>query len=113
MNDPGASLPLRDVLLSSGPVNARAHLYVSGWVQGVSFRGYARKCARELGLTGWVRNLYDGRVEAVAEGPQAAIERLIEAVRKGPSAARVEDVEVYWEDHQGEFMDFRIAWLDF
>jgi acylphosphatase len=94
-------------------MNARAHFYVSGWVQGVSFRGYARKCARELGLTGWVRNLYDGRVEGVAEGPRAEVERLIEAVRRGPSAARVENVEVRWDEARGEFKDFRIAWLDF
>jgi acylphosphatase len=94
-------------------MNARAHFYVSGWVQGVSFRGYARQRARELGLTGWVRNLYDGRVEGVAEGPRAEVERLIEAVRKGPSAARVEDVEVRWEEARSEFKDFRIAWLDF
>jgi len=94
-------------------MNARAHIHVSGRVQGVSFRGYARKCACEYGLTGWVRNLYDGRVEAVAEGPRAAIEAWIARVRSGPSAARVEDVEVVWEDYRGEYGDFRIAWLDF
>ena len=96
-----------------GCVNARAHLYVSGWVQGVSFRGYARKRAQYLGLTGWVRNLYDGRVESVAEGPKSKVEQFIGMVREGPPAARVEDVEVVWEDYRGEFGDFRIAWLDF
>jgi acylphosphatase len=94
-------------------MNARAHFFVTGWVQGVSFRGYTRKCARGLGLTGWVRNLYDGRVEAVVEGPKDDIDALIGMVRTGPPAARVEDVEVLWEDHRGEFGDFRIAWLDF
>ena len=94
-------------------MNARAHLHVSGWVQGVSFRGYTRKSAQELGLTGWVRNLYDGGVEAVAEGSRSAVEAFIAKVREGPPAARVEDVRVAWEDYRGEFNDFRIAWLDF
>ena len=62
---------------------------------------------------GWVRNLYDGRVEAVAEGPRPAVEAFIARVREGPAAARVEDVGVVWEDYRGEFNDFRIAWLDF
>jgi acylphosphatase len=94
-------------------MNARAHLFVSGWVQGVSFRGYTRRCARELALTGWVRNLYDGRVEAVAEGPRSAVEALIDQVRRGPASARIENVDVIWEEYRGEFPDFRIAWLDF
>jgi acylphosphatase len=94
-------------------VNARAHLHVSGWVQGVSFRGFARKCAQELGLTGWVRNLYDGRVEAVAEGPRPVLEAFIAKLREGPPSARVEEVRVAWEDFRGEFPDFKIAWLDF
>ncbi len=94
-------------------MNARVHLYVSGWVQGVSFRGYARKWAQERGLTGWVRNLYDGRVEAVAEGPKPMIDDFIAKVREGPPAARVESVEIAWEEFRGEFPDFKIAWLDF
>jgi acylphosphatase len=94
-------------------MNVRAHLYASGWVQGVSFRSYVRRCAVGLGLTGWVRNLYDGRVETVAEGPRENVDALIEKVREGPSAARVEDVKVIWEEYRGEFGDFRIAWLDF
>jgi acylphosphatase len=91
----------------------RAHFYVSGRVQGVSFRGYTRKWAQELGLHGWVRNLYDGRVEAVAEGERPVVEALIARVKAGPPAARVEEVEVVWEDYRGEFHDFKIAWLDF
>jgi acylphosphatase len=94
-------------------MNVRAHLYASGWVQGVSFRSYVRRYAVGLGLTGWVRNLYDGRVETVAEGPRENVDALIEKVREGPSAARVEDVKVIWEEYRGEFGDFRIAWLDF
>jgi len=96
-----------------GRMNARAHIHVSGWVQGVSYRGYARRSARGLGLTGWVRNLYDGRVEAVAEGPRPAVEAFIAWAREGPASARVEDVQVVWEDYRGEFSDFRITGLDF
>lgn len=94
-------------------MNARAHLFVSGRVQGVAFRGYIRKWAQELGLKGWVRNLYDGRVEAVAEGERRLLEALVARVRVGPPSARIEEVEVRWEDYQGEFHEFRIAWLDF
>ena len=92
---------------------ARLHVFVSGKVQGVSYRGYVRRAALELGLTGWVRNLYDGRVEAVAEGKRADIEIFIGRLEAGPSAARIEDLDVRWEPHAGEFPDFRIAWLDF
>ena len=63
-------------------MNARVHFFVSGRVQGVAFRGYIRKWAQELGLQGWVRNLYDGRVEAVAEGERAVLEA---SDRPGPS----------------------------
>jgi acylphosphatase len=108
-----SSLPPTGCSAIIGAVNARAHLFVSGWVQGVSFRGYTRRCAQELALTGWVRNLYDGRVEAVVEGPRNAVEALIAKVRRGPSGARVEAVDVVWEEPRGEFTDFRIAWLDF
>jgi acylphosphatase len=94
-------------------MNARAHVLVSGRVQGVAFRGYTRKWALELGLKGWVRNLYDGRVEAVAEGERSKVEALLSRIQTGPSLSRVEDMDVAWEDYQGEFADFRIAWLDF
>jgi len=63
-----------------------------------------------MGLTGWVRNLLDGRVEALAEGDRESILSLIEKMREGPPFARVENAEVNWEDYKGEFFDFRIAW---
>jgi acylphosphatase len=94
-------------------MNVRAHIFVSGRVQGVAFRGSVRKWAQDLGLTGWVRNLYDGRVEAVAEGEKQTLETLIARCRVGPPHARVEDVRVEWEKFAGEFAEFRIAWLDF
>ncbi len=71
----------------------RAHLYISGRVQGVFFRAWAAESAQRLGLGGWVRNLVDGRVEAVYEGDPAKVERMIELSREGPPHARVDTVQ--------------------
>lgn len=79
----------------------RAHLHVSGRVQGVGFRASTRREARDQGVSGWVQNLADGRVEAVFEGPEADVEAMIEWCRDGPSTARVEDLTVEYEDPQG------------
>jgi len=73
------------------------HVWVSGRVQGVFFRDTTRQTARALGLSGWVRNLRDGRVEAVFVGERGACERALEFVRVGPAGARVDAVEVRWE----------------
>jgi acylphosphatase len=91
-------------------MNARAHIAVSGRVQGVFFRDHTRKWAASLQLKGWVRNLPDGRVEAAVEGEKEQIEALISRVRQGPPLANVTDVAVTWEDFQDEFTDFRITW---
>ncbi|WP_436901776.1 acylphosphatase [Halovenus halobia] len=80
----------------------RAHVYVSGRVQGVYFRATTRDTARDAGVDGWVQNLTDGRVEAVFEGPESAVEQLVEFCHQGSEAARVEDVEVSYEQPQGE-----------
>ena len=72
----------------------RLHCWVSGRVQGVWFRGATQQRMRELGLRGWVRNLADGRVEALLEGDDAAVERGLEFLRSGPPGARVAGVEV-------------------
>lgn len=84
----------------------RAHLFVSGLVQGVFFRDHTRRWATSLGLTGWVRNLDDGRVEALAEGLEEDLQAFITHVRQGPPRARVEDVRVEWGPCLGEFKDF-------
>jgi len=94
-------------------VNARIHVLVSGKVQGVSYRGFARRAAFELRLTGWVRNLYDGRVEILAEGDRETLAAFLKTLEAGPPAARVDDLDVGWAEPTGEFADFRIAWLDF
>ena len=87
----------------------RAHVYVSGKVQGVYFRATTRDTAREHGVDGWVRNLADGRVEAAFEGPEDDVESLIEFCHEGSKAARVDDVEVSYEEPQGED-GFRVRW---
>jgi len=63
--------------------NIRAHVYIQGRVQGVNYRGWTRKAAQNLGLTGWVKNLVDGRVEAVFEGPKRYVEEIIKKCRDG------------------------------
>lgn len=75
------------------PERRQVHLWITGRVQGVWFRESARREADRLGLIGWVRNLVDGRVEAVAEGPLAALEAFVLWCHRGPAAARVDDVK--------------------
>jgi acylphosphatase len=88
----------------------RAHVFISGRVQGVSFRAYTRDRAREAQVKGWVRNLSDGRVEAVFEGPRPAVQKLISWCYSGPSQAQVERVEVHWEEPTGKEGVFSIVW---
>jgi len=91
-------------------MKVRAHVFVSGRVQGVFFRHETRREAKMRGVKGWVRNLPDGRVEAVFEGEGEAVKQLIEFCRHGPPGARVTGVEVRWEDYMGEFKDFEIRY---
>jgi acylphosphatase len=84
-------------------------ILVSGRVQGVFYRASALEQAQSLNLTGWVKNLADGSVEVVAEGPRHALEGLVEWCRRGPPAAEVEDVSLRWGPHRAEFRTFLIA----
>ncbi len=87
----------------------RAHVFIRGRVQGVFFRQSMKEVATRHGVKGWVRNRSDGRtVEAVLEGPRDAVEKVLQWARVGPPGARVEDLEVRWEEHRGEFQDFKI-----
>jgi len=86
----------------------RLHVQVCGRVQGVSFRYFVLSAARRLGLTGWVRNLPDGSVELIAEGPHADLDSLVEACRQGPSMARVDRVDVDWDEQSPQSRDFQI-----
>ncbi|MFJ5886198.1 acylphosphatase [Kitasatospora cineracea] len=79
----------------------RRRVLVSGTVQGVFFRDSCRRAAAEAGVTGWVRNLPDGRVEAVFEGDPAPVERMVAWTGHGPSRAVVERVEVVEEQPEG------------
>ena len=89
---------------------ARAHVLISGRVQGVNFRWYTQRKAQELGLNGWVRNRGDGRVEAVFEGEKQAVERAVNWCHVGPPSARVDEVEMEYQEPAGEFGSFRITW---
>lgn len=88
----------------------RAHVFISGRVQGVFYRSNTRKKALELGLAGWVRNLWDGRVEAVFEGEESEIQKVIEWCHRGPAHSSVDKVEMYWEEPTGEFQTFSIRY---
>ncbi|MBI5547830.1 MAG: acylphosphatase [Deltaproteobacteria bacterium] len=86
----------------------RVHLVISGEVQGVYYRASAREEAVRLGVTGWVRNLPGGEVEAEVEGPDALVEEFIRWCWKGPRAATVSDVKVTRKEHQGELKGFGV-----
>lgn len=87
---------------------ARLSGFVSGVVQGVGFRIFVQRLAYRYGLTGWVRNLPDDRVEFLAEGPRSMLEQFLEAIKVGPPAAHVSDVKIAWDKYSGEFKEFRI-----
>jgi acylphosphatase len=92
-------------------MKARAHIIVSGRVQGVFFRDHTQRWASSLGLTGWVKNLWDGRVEVLTEGEKDTIDSLISRLKQGPPLAHVEKVDVTWEEYKDEFSGFRITWV--
>jgi acylphosphatase len=86
----------------------RAHVWISGKVQGVGYRLSAQSEAVRLGVKGWVKNLPDGRVEAVLEGEKAAVEQMIQWCHSGPTAAVVKDVNVEHETPE-ELSEFQVA----
>lgn len=88
----------------------RLHLIISGDVQGVSFRSWARQQAQELELVGWVANREDETVELVVEGPKEKLEEMIARCRSGPEVAWVKEVAVGWEEARGEFVSFDIVY---
>jgi len=87
----------------------QVHIFVSGRVQGVFYRANTRKKAKELGIKGWVRNLYDGRVEITAEGKEKDLKKFIEWCKKGPELAFVENIKVEWKDYKGNYKDFSVV----
>ena len=91
-------------------MKVRAHMFVSGRVQGVFFRQTTQQKAQSSGVKGWVKNMPDGRVEAVFEGEENAIKELVDFSRKGPRGALVTDFSVDWEKFVDEFDDFEIVY---
>jgi len=88
------------------PVQRQLHAFVSGQVQGVNFRLFVRHLAAIHRLTGWVKNLEDGRVEAVAECEEKNLKEFVRGLEQGPPGAQVEKVECTWHAATGEFKGF-------
>jgi len=92
-------------------VKKRLSVFWSGRVQGVGFRYTAESAALKLGVTGWVRNLPDGRVEAMAEGQEKTLKKLLDQIASGPMKQYIRGVETRWEKPAGEFDDFQIRFF--
>ena len=90
--------------------NVKAHVRISGRVQGVCYRMETRRAAERYGVTGWVKNRDDGSVEAVFEREEEGVNSIIEWCRQGPSNALVRNVCIKWEDYVGEFRSFDITY---
>ncbi len=88
----------------------RAHVFVKGKVQGVYFRQNLRVVAKRHKVNGWVRNLKDGRVEAVLEGDELNVSEVIEWCHAGPKEAQVYDVNVQYKPYTGEFTSFEVLY---
>lgn len=89
-------------------MNIRMHLHISGRVQGVFFRDTTSQMAESMGLTGYVKNLIDGRVEIVVEGKKGDVDRLVQWCHTGPRGAIVKSVEIHNEPYHGEFKFFEV-----
>jgi acylphosphatase len=89
----------------------RVRVFAGGRVQGVAYRFFSEKCAGMMGITGWARNLPDGRVEVLAEGSGENIEAFLERLREGPRLARVDSFDVRREVSTGEFRDFQVVFF--
>jgi acylphosphatase len=92
--------------LAEAGCSVRVRLFISGTVQGVSYRASTQEQARKRDLVGWVKNLEDGRVEALVQGTKDKVEELVAWCRRGPPAAKVEKVVVTFEDVNDEFRSF-------
>ena len=88
----------------------RAHVIISGRVQGVFFRVETQRAAERFGVLGWVRNKPDGTVEAAFEGAQQAVDAVLQWCHEGPNLAVVENVDVSWQDFTGEYKRFDITY---
>jgi acylphosphatase len=91
-------------------MKTRAHVFITGRVQGVFFRLGTKHNANRYDVKGWVRNLPDMRVEAVFEGEKDAVQTLIDFCKHGPSGAEVTSIDATWETYTGEFASFKIKY---
>jgi acylphosphatase len=96
----------------SRSVKIRAHVIVTGNVQGVFYRAETASRAKQFNITGWVRNLPDGRVEAIFDGEETNVQKIVDFCRKGPTNASVVDVDVRRHEWKGEFESFTIRYSD-
>lgn len=88
----------------------RAHLFVEGKVQGVGFRYFTQTNARDMNINGWVKNLPDGRVEAVFEAPKTKVENMIDRCKEGPRAARVDNLDWEWVERPQALNTFEVKY---
>ncbi len=86
----------------------RVHVWVKGRVQNVGFRAHVQYSARQIGVTGWVRNVGYDTVEAIGEGEKEKLDRLVEAIKTGPTGSRVDEANVEWQNATGEYVDFQL-----
>jgi len=89
---------------------AKVHLLIEGRVQGVFYRAFTRNLASKLGLNGWAKNLYDGRVEVLFEGSRELIEQAIQECWEGPAGSSVRNIDVSWEESSAEYKGFEIRY---
>ena len=101
---------IRAALFRGGLMNARAHLFIRGRVQGVGYRAFVVHTAHALMLNGWVRNLYDRTVETVFEGERPAIETAIKRCQEGPPASIVSSIDVSWSDNAEGLSGFEVRY---
>ncbi len=96
--------------MSQGNDQVRAHVIITGRVQGVFFRANTVRAAERCGVSGWVRNRRDGTVEAVFEGEKTPVDEILQWCRHADPPAAVNEVHVKWEDYSGEYAGFSIAY---
>jgi acylphosphatase len=89
----------------------RLHVVFCGRVQGVGFRYTAERLALEAGVTGWVRNCPDGSVEIIAEGSETQIKKMMQDIQHSEVGRFIRQTKEEWEEHRGEFRDFRIEFI--
>lgn len=87
-------------------MKGRAHIFIEGNVQGVFYRSWTHKTAKELGLNGFVNNMEDGRVEALFEGDKEKVSEMVEKCKQGSEASKVTHIDVIWEEPKEDYNDF-------